>query len=204
MPTRHNVQQGDCLSSVAAQYGLSWEKIWNFGDNADLKKRRADPNVLYPGDVLVIPDKAVNDVMRATDRLHKFVVNRKPTHAKIRLTIDDQPRANLKFELLVDDVSVQGTTDGDGFLSAEIPASAQRGLLLLGDTEPRETHELTFGTLDPIDTNEGVEQRLRSLGLQTEDDLPGAVRAFQLNNNMEATGTVDDALRNKLKERFGQ
>ena len=204
MPTRHEVQQGDCLSSIAAQYGISWEKIWNHGDNADLKQRRKDPNVLFVGDVVVVPDVAPKEQACATDKRHEFKAKRKPTRIKIRLTIDDEPRTNLKFELQVAGTTVSGSTDGSGFLEAQIPPDAQSGLLVLGDKEPRETYELGFGTLDPLETNEGIEKRLNALGLDTEDDLEGAIRSFQAKHKMTVTGTVDDALRQKLKEQFGQ
>ena len=204
MPTRHTVQQGDCISSLAASYGIPWEKIWDFGDNAELKEKRADPNVLSPGDVIVIPDKASKKIKCATDQRHKFVVSRKPTKIKIRLTIDDQPRKGIPFELFVDGASIKGKTDGDGYMNAEVPADAEKGKLVVGNSDPPEVYELAFGTLDPIETDSGVEQRLRSLGINTEDDLAGAVATFQQNNDMEPNGVIDDALRSKLKERFGQ
>lgn len=204
MPVRHDVQQGDCLSSIGAQYGISWDKIWNYGENADLKQRRKDPNVLFVGDVVVVPDIAPKEQACAADKHHEFKAKRKPTRIKIRLTIDDEPRKNLKFELQFAGAVVNGSTDGSGFLEAEIPPDAQSGVLLLGDKEPREIYQLGFGTLDPIETNEGIEQRLTALGFDTEEDLPGAIRSFQASNNMQVTGTVDDALRQKLKEQFGQ
>jgi len=40
--------------------------------------------------------------------------------------------------------------------------------------------------------------------VNTEGDLSGAVASFQLKNKMDVTGIVDDAFRNKLKEKFGQ
>jgi hypothetical protein len=45
---------------------------------------------------------------------------------------------------------------------------------------------------------------LRSTGYDAEEDLAGAVQAFQTKEAMETTGTMDDALRAKLKERFGE
>jgi hypothetical protein len=204
MPTRHDVQQGDCLSSIAAQYGISWEKIWNHGDNADLKQRRKDPNVLFPGDVVSVPDKDPKKQACAVDKHHKFKTKRKPTRIKIRLTLDDEPRKNLRYELQVAGQTLTGSTDGAGYLEAQIPSDAQSGVLLVGDGDPRETYQLGLGTLDPLDTDDGVKKRLTSLGLDAEDDLPGAIRGFQVKHNLEATGTVDDALRQKLKEKFGQ
>jgi N-acetylmuramoyl-L-alanine amidase len=204
MPTSHEIRQGECLSSIAAQYGFLWETIWNHGDNAGLKTSRKDPNVLMPGDVLVIPDKADKVVARPTGQRHVFKTTLKPTTIKIRLTLDDQPRSGLAYELVVDGESLKGSTDGDGCLTAEIPATAQGGRLVVGDKEPRETYELAFGTLDPIDTTEGIEERLRSLGLNTEGGLSGAIATFQLNNQMDVTGAVDDAFKAKLKEKFGQ
>ena len=204
MPTKHDVQQGDCISSIASEYGISWDKIWNHGDNADLKQRRKDPNVLFPGDVLVVPDKDAKEQACATDQRHQFKTKRKPTRIKIRFTLDDQPRKNLSYELQVAGLTLSGSLDGDGVLEAEIPPDAHTGILLLGDESPRETHELSFGALDPLDTDDGIRKRLSSLGLDADEDLAGAIRGFQLQHSLEATGSVDDTLRAKLKEKFGQ
>jgi hypothetical protein len=204
MPIRHDVQQGDCISSIAAEYGISWEKIWNHGDNADLKKRRKDPNVLFPGDVLVVPDKEAKEQACATDKRHEFKTTRKPTRIKIRFTLDDQPRKNVKYALSFAGQTLNGSTDGSGFLEAEIPPDVHSGVLLLGEEDPRETYELEFGGLDPLDTDDGVKKRLSSLGFDADADLPGAIAGFQHEHNLDVTGNVDDTLRAKLKEKFGQ
>ena len=57
MPINHTVRAGDCISSIAFERGFFPDTIWNHGDNSDLKTRREDPNVLLPGDVVVVPDK---------------------------------------------------------------------------------------------------------------------------------------------------
>jgi hypothetical protein len=205
MSIRHSVQQGECLSSIAVDHGMSWEKIWNHGDNSELKRQRKDPNVLFPNDVVVIPDVEAKEQSCATDQRHEFKTKRKPTHIKIRLTIDDEPRTSLPFELRLADQVVTGATDGSGYFEADVPADVQSGLLLLGDTEPREQYELSFGALDPVDTDEGVAKRLQNLGFHTDgDDVSGAIALFQMHHKMQVTGTVDDALRNKLKEAFEQ
>jgi|SRR5271165_3711591 len=204
MPTQHTVTQGECFSSIASQAGIPWKTLWDHPDNADLKKNRKDPSVLYPGDVVTIPDKALRNESCPTDASHKFVKPTEPTHIKIRLLQDDQPRAGVAYELQVAGQSVKGKTDGDGFLQEDITPDAQSGLLLVGDGTVRDIFKLGFGTLDPVDTDSGVRGRLQALGYDVDDDFQAAVRAFQSKEQMDPSGNVDDTLRAKLKEIFGQ
>src|SRR6202022_151085 len=99
MPTQHTVQQGDCFSNIAEQYGFPWKTLWNHPENADLKQSRKDPNVLYPGDTVNVPDKELKEEPRGVDARHKFKKKGEPTHIKIRLLLDDEPRAGLRYQL---------------------------------------------------------------------------------------------------------
>jgi len=204
VPTPHAVQQGNCFSSIAAQYGIPWKIAWNHPDNAELKQKRKDPNVLYPGDVVHIPDKELREESRSVDARHKFKKKGEPTHIKIRLLLDDEPRAGIRYELRVNGATIKGSTDGGGYLQAVIPPDSQTGVLTVGEGTARDVFQLGFGTLDPIDTDSGVRGRLESLGYQVGEDLAAAVRAFQSKEKLEATGVIDDSLRAKLKEKFGQ
>lgn len=57
MGTRYTVQRGDTLSSIATRHGLpSWRMVYNSPDNADFRRKRPNPNLIQPGDVLVLPD----------------------------------------------------------------------------------------------------------------------------------------------------
>ena len=86
MPTVHVVQQGECLSSIALEYGFSsYEKIYNHADNAEFKQARPDPNLIFPGDRLTIPDKIVKAFSCATGQAHRFVV--KLPKRKLRLEL---------------------------------------------------------------------------------------------------------------------
>jgi N-acetylmuramoyl-L-alanine amidase len=204
MPTQYTVKEGDCLSSIAAKSGLTWKKLWDDPANAQLKTLRKDPSVLNPGDVVTIPDKEIKEEPRPTDVRHKFTKMIEPTHIKIRLLMDDQPRANLSYELQVGDVSATGTTDGNGYLQENIPPDATQGSLVVGEGTSKSIYTLNFGTLDPIETDDGVKERLVQLGYDADASLSDAVQGFQTHENMTVTGTVDDALRAKLKEIFGQ
>ena len=73
MPTDHIVQQGDCLSSIAAFYKRLPKSIWDAGENAELKQKRKSSNVLRPGDKVVIPDLKTKQIDAPTDQETKFV-----------------------------------------------------------------------------------------------------------------------------------
>jgi hypothetical protein len=46
MPIPHTVQNGECLSSIAFQYGFFVSTIWDDPDNAQLRGQRKDHNIL--------------------------------------------------------------------------------------------------------------------------------------------------------------
>src|SRR6516164_3222898 len=115
---RHTVKQGDCIMSIAEDYGFMWKTIWNLDDNADLKQLRNDPNILFPGDVVVIPDKTLRVESASTDQLHHYVKN--VTRAQVRLRLLDlkrQPRPNLQYVATVDGITSSGQSDGDGYIT---------------------------------------------------------------------------------------
>src|SRR4051812_3439024 len=101
--------------SIAEHYGFLWETIWNHGDNADLKALRKDPNVLFPGDIVVIPEKTPRIETKPVDALAKFVKKIVMAQVKLRLLdLKRQPRANLDYIATVDSVVTTGKSDGDG------------------------------------------------------------------------------------------
>jgi hypothetical protein len=53
MATTYTVKSGDSLSTIAAKYGTSWQKLYEANKNI-IK----NPNLIYPGQVLTIPTPA--------------------------------------------------------------------------------------------------------------------------------------------------
>ena len=73
MMTLYVVSQGDFLSSITKSFGFTdWQTIYNDPLNVSLEKKRPNPNVIYSGDVLFIPDKKVKEESKPTDAHHKF------------------------------------------------------------------------------------------------------------------------------------
>ncbi|MBI4953975.1 MAG: LysM peptidoglycan-binding domain-containing protein [Myxococcales bacterium] len=50
----YTVRPGDYLVKIAAEHGTTWQAIWDHPSNAELRRRRGSPDILYPGDVLAI------------------------------------------------------------------------------------------------------------------------------------------------------
>jgi LysM repeat protein len=210
VPT-HKVKPGDCLSSIAAAAGFDYKQIWNHPDNAELKAKRKDPNVLYPGDVVVIPDKAEKTESCGDSARHQFRRKGVPEKLKLRLLdVAGEPRKNLKYELVLDSETLSGSTDGDGLLEAVIPPDAETAVLRIVGAEPEEEYVLSLGELDPADEISGIQARLENLGYECGeiDGIYGpvtatALLAFQHDNKLEESGEVNQATIDKLKELHG-
>lgn len=55
MDVVYTVKSGDWMAKIAEEHGTSVSAIWNHPDNAGHRAKRGSPDVLYPGDVLVVP-----------------------------------------------------------------------------------------------------------------------------------------------------
>ncbi len=203
MSEEYEVKQGDCISSIAYEYGFFWETLWKHANNADLKQRRKDPNVLLESDVVHIPDLTPKDEPGGTEQRHRFRLRGVPAKLKVQVLSDDKPRANEPYQLLVDGRWTRGPTDADGVVEQPLPPNARSGKLIVGEAEARQIYPLSFGAIDPLTEESGIRDRLINLGYDAENDLPGAIRAFQKKEGLSVTGEVDEATRNKLLNCYG-
>lgn len=204
MPQEHVVQQGDCLSSIAHAYGFKdYRTIYNHSLNASFKAKRPNPNLIYPGDVILIPDLGTDPENCATDKVHKFQISRSGTHLAIVLEHDGKPLANIPYELTIGNQIANGTTDSAGLLRHPIEPTDSRGLLKI--TNPAYEWDLLIGELDPVAETSGVQARLNNLGYfcGPVDGLfgprtRGALRQFQARHNVTPSGNVDGATKSAL------
>jgi Putative peptidoglycan binding domain/LysM domain len=202
MACTHIVKPGDCLSSLADAYGLSsWHVIYDAPENADFRSKRDNPNLINPGDEIYIPDPAPRAVNVPVDRRHIFRVEFPPTWLNVRVQdTEDDPVANASFELEIEkELTLKGTTDGDGWIRVRIPAWAEDGLLRVWpdqqDPEIVIEWQTRLGHLDPIDTITGIKGRLRNLGYEcgelndTEDEAYiSSVMQFQSDCKLKMDG----------------
>lgn len=208
MPTNYQVKQGDCISSIAFEYGFFPDTIWNHPDNAELKEKRQDPNILMPGDIVVVPDKRIKELNGPTNQVHKFKCKNTPEKLKLQLLKENKPRANEDYELEIDGVKLTGKTDGDGRLEHSIPPNAKQGKLSFNNGE--EVYQLLLGNLNPFDQISGAQGRLRHLGFyfgsidgKISDDFEHAIQEFQITKDIEPDGELNAETMDALKQEYG-
>ncbi|MEM9663535.1 MAG: peptidoglycan-binding protein [Bacteroidota bacterium] len=205
MPTPHTVQAGECVTSIAEQYGFPWDTVWNDPANDTLRDLRQDPNTLVAGDIVTIPDKRPKQVSVATDQTHTFRKKGIPATCRLQLFDGYEYRANQAYTLEIDGTTHTGFTDEEGVLEVPIEGDAKQGRLVVGPDEMEMT--FLFGHLEPVTTVAGQKARLNNLGFDAGDPSSGedeqleeALAAFQTHFGLEVTGDDDEATRAKLLE----
>ena len=199
----YTVGANESIPSIAKENGFFWKTLWNHPDNADLKAKRKDPNILMQGDQVTIPDLTLRQESGATEARHTFQLKGEPHIFKLRLTRMNKPRANEAYVLKLDGKLIRGQTDGNGLLQHPIPGNAKGGTLLLQNG--KEQYPICIGGLDPVDEVSGIQHRLNNLGFPCELDgnlgprTQRALKQFQAQNKLPTTGKPDDATKGKLR-----
>lgn len=209
---RHKVVQGDCIESIAAKHGLEPDAIWEHADNASLRDTRSR-FALFPGDVVFVPERREKSVAVATHRSHTVVLKAPKTLLHIRfLDLEDEPRKDLPYTLVIDGVEFEGTTTADGEVEQEIRADARSGTLTLnpGQGADEEVYAIALGHLDPIEETSGLQARLQHLGFyagevdgKPSSRLRDAILAYQRAFELDDSGELDDDTKNHILERHG-
>jgi hypothetical protein len=217
---RHTVKQGEHLSHIAALYGFSdYKAIWDFGENAELRKKRKDPHVLAPGDVVSVPAPRQKTVAKSAGALHRFRLV--PTIMQLRLRLLDpfmRPIKDAPCWVRIDDTDDAGNpkppvkvlivSKSDGLIEHPITRTTMEAEVEVqpsADTEPvkrkREMFDLFIGGLDPVTTNNGLRARLNNLGyfagltegIEDKEQLRWAIEEFQFDHGIKPqNGDFDD------------
>lgn len=207
-PGSYTVKQGDHIASIAAEAGfLSWKTIWEDGKNAALKGKR-NPNVLYPGDKLEIPEKQKREESAPTGEYSTFQAIGDPVQVKfVVLDWAGNPVADADLDVLLD-LNEKIKTAGDGSATKKVvdPLGPKEGKLKVKGYELA----LKLGHLDPVEELSGQVWRLNNLGYRAgnaQDDKDpnflSAVEEFQCDYGLTVDGKCGPNTQGKLKDIHG-
>ncbi len=214
MMIKHVVAPGQTAEGIIWSYTLDdYKAVWMNGDNAKLRDARPDPNLLMPGDTIVIPEPKPKTYSLATGKNHRIVLKVPKKELRLRILLHkDEPLAGAGYRLSVDGEKNprQGTTDGDGLLKEVVRCDRAGALLEIDGRKFR----LRFSYLCPFpaapeESVAGVSSRLACLGYEAggasrpSPALQGALSLYQRDAEIDHTGELDSATRDQLAEDFG-
>jgi hypothetical protein len=216
MAEAHRVVQGESLYAIAKKHGFpNWRVIYDDPANAELKKKRPNPQVLHPGDLVQIPDVPKEPHLKVPLDRRTVLTRTRQGFQSIRIVLlghDRLPRMNADYTLTFSGGQLKGKSDGAGMVQEEIPVDA--GDLTLQADEDRWI--LRVGFLNPLvnDTDDkGVEAakaRLKNLGYfvanvdaEAKKDFEAALLRFQEDRGLQKNGKLDDATRQALLTQHG-
>ena len=208
---KHIVKQGECMDSIAYKYGFFWETLWNLPENAELKQERKNPNVLFTGDEVLIPDKLERAESASTEKKHRFRRKGVPAKFRMRFIVEGEPLTDEAYRLVIDGGAIlTGQLDSDGLLDVPLPPDAKEATVLIGQGEELLEYRFDLGRIDPIDTLSGIQARLNNLGFQCEkeptlgESTRNAIERFQASQgSLSITGEPDRATCDALVADYG-
>lgn len=205
MSKNHTIAAGECISSIAHENGFFPDTIWEHPSNAVLKAERKNMNALLPGDTVFVPDKTEKKQTVSTGKEHRFRMRGVPGKLRIRVWVDGKPVAHTAYIIKIDGKQTAGITDGGGALTVSISPNAQAGRLLVM-TNPESRYELDLGHLPPAKEISGIKARLNNLGFncgagdEMTEETKAAIAAFQGVHGLQATGNLDAATVEQLRQ----
>lgn len=204
-------QQGDSVVSLAIRAGFSPETIWDHPDNSHLRQNGRTPEVLLPGDIVVMPDLTIKEESGATEKRHKFKRRSVPSSLRIRFMQGNEPRRDEPYIITIDGRSPdRGVLDSAGFLDVVVPPDAREAVVRVGQTgEDEQLYKFALHALDPGISVSGAKHRLNSMGYfcGEENDEPteafaDALRGFQGRRGITPTGELDQQTADAIKESY--
>lgn len=217
MPTTHTIIQGDTLTRIAAEYKFqSWKDLYNHPENAEFRTKRGNPDLIFPGDTIIIPDPEPQKISVQAGSSHAFSLTKETETLRINVSADEGLETEGKKAVLkVGNDKLETILGRDGALELELSDSAaEKGQLELylddNSDEPSHTYELAIGHLDPAEELSGVQARCNALGFDCGviDGIMGnktreGVEMFQYVHELEVDGDPGPITQGKLKEIYG-
>lgn len=127
MPRTHIVVEGENLSTIAQAEGFrDFRKLYDAQENAALRAKRPNPNLIFPGDEVVIPDR--KPVKIPVTPGTRVVVQKQPPaplpDAMEVACVDPKlgPIPKLRMQLVSNGVFFERTSDANGLVSLQEPS----------------------------------------------------------------------------------
>lgn len=217
MVQQHTVAQGETLLRIARQYGFRTSKsLYQHPINADFRTLRPDPNLIFPGDIIKIPQKTEKFMPLKTGSKNTFVVRDEKEYFRLKVAYDDGDDITGKRVVLnIGSQAIDTVLQSDGLIEVELNNNdALTGnvdlYLKAGDTTPTKSFAVQIGNLDPIDTLSGVQGRCNMLGFNCGkvDGVMGektriGVKEFQYEHELDVDGIPGPKTKAKLQQVFG-
>ncbi len=212
----HTVKKGECLASITRTNKFNnWRSIYYDPQNAGLRQKRPNPNLLSSGDEIFIPEPQKKIEKRTTGNKHTFILNFLPSYLRIVLQKEDGAvLANCRYRLRLKDQIIEGVTDSNGLLEHQIDPLLEDGELTVeyqeGASRQSFTWILEIGYLEPVEELRGIQSRLNNLGFDSgpQDGKLGewtrsAIEAFQKAYGLKMDGIAGRQTKAKLSEVYG-
>ncbi len=208
MSKDHIVKKGETVARIAKKYGYpNWHKIWKHPDNEALRSKRGNPNILYPGDKLTIPEKQSKNISGESEKRNKFRL--KSDKLFLRIRMEDagwEPIINEDFTLDLGTSTVKKKTTGDGLIEEEIPIDLETAHLVIRG----HMFVLKIGHLDPVEKISGWTARLKNLGYhqskvqdEVDEESLAAAEEYQCDAELKVDGDVGQKTQANLEKDHG-
>jgi N-acetylmuramoyl-L-alanine amidase len=213
----HTVIQGERLAEIALRHGFpSGRALYDHPANEEFRRKRPDPNLIFPGDRIAIPELGVKDVGASTENRHRFRKRILKKYLRIEMSDPEKNRLSERpYELRVgrgngEPLVLEGVLDRNGQLHEEIPVDAKQGTLKVGLENRTVELDLLIDYLDPVSEISGIQARLKNLAFDCGpvDGVLGpktraALRCFQEAEGLSVTGEPDEPTGNALCKEHG-
>jgi hypothetical protein len=217
MSVTHTVRQGENLSSIARRYKIAnWKDIYDDPANEHFRSLRPNPNLIYPGDSVVIPDIKPQATTLSTGQEHRIVVRRYSQVLKIRLlNAKREPVENARVTVDLPGGIRTLQSNSQGIVEIGIQSSDPSSFVIsvheTPNAETAQEYMVQTNHLDPLDTISGIQARLNALGFAA-GPIDGAmgkktragIEAFQRSNpHLTVDGVAGPDTRAALEEAYG-
>lgn len=90
------VKKNDSLSKIAKRYGVkNWRTIYNHEKNKEFRESHPNPNLIYPGDRIWVPDSSPNRIAVSRDKKTRVIRVARPAIQKIKLGEDELSKCKI-------------------------------------------------------------------------------------------------------------